>query len=264
MSQSDKLREQIDACRAGSDDLALPELGELAQAAENDRAVAAELARSHEFDRAIMSAMHDVSVPAGLLDRLLAATTVTPASATTGAADNAVAPTKNQNITRRNWLVAGSSLALVALVAWSASYVWLRPRPVVSQDELSVAVSGWLNDLPETWNTEVPVKYQDPALLRKPLSWQTFRAPDGTGRTAWISAINLTPPTGPRAVLFVIPTRAQYRVPSGPDTTMRLSLSRGYTGTAWQRKSTNYLFVLVVESSGGQQLDQYLRRSIEA
>src|SRR5688572_2368552 len=66
------LREQIDACRPGSDDLSLPGLAELAQAAQEDRAVAEELDRSQRFDRAVLSALHDVPVPGDLCERLLA------------------------------------------------------------------------------------------------------------------------------------------------------------------------------------------------
>src|SRR5688572_10680083 len=70
MSQNSRYREQIDACRPGSDDLALPALAELAGAVESDRALADVFARSQRFDRAVSAAMHDVPLPAGLLERL--------------------------------------------------------------------------------------------------------------------------------------------------------------------------------------------------
>src|SRR5688572_5213675 len=70
MSQNQPYREQIDACRPGSDDLSLPALAGLAQAVEQDSAVAKELARSQRFDHAVSAAMHDVPLPAGLLERL--------------------------------------------------------------------------------------------------------------------------------------------------------------------------------------------------
>src|SRR4029453_1010408 len=80
MSRIDQLREQIDACRTGGDDLHSPDLGELAQAigeggAPADPAIVNEFDRSQRFDRAVVSALQDIAVPAGMLERLLAKTT---------------------------------------------------------------------------------------------------------------------------------------------------------------------------------------------
>src|SRR5262245_20658088 len=79
MSRIDQLREQIDACRAGGDDLQLPGLADLAQEVGegNDPAeesIAREFDRVQAFDRAVVSALHDVDVPSAMLERLLAKT----------------------------------------------------------------------------------------------------------------------------------------------------------------------------------------------
>src|SRR5688572_4724202 len=227
MSQINQLREQIDACRPGSDDLALPALAELAQAAEQDRAVAAELDRSQQFDRAVASAMHEVTVPPGLLDRLLAATEA--AAPTTEVSwpslvSDSESGSRTARRTRRAWLVAGGSISLIALVALSASYFWLRPARFVSQDELNAAVTSWLNAVldkpPTAWSSvakpRLPVAFQDRGVVPSFQSWQTFDAADGAGRRTTVAAINLAPLSGPRAVLFVIPAKAQYGVPTAP------------------------------------------------
>ena len=66
-----KFRELMDACRAGSDDLNLPELEEVAQAVEQDARVRAALARSQRVDSEIRTAMQRVAVPDGLATRIL-------------------------------------------------------------------------------------------------------------------------------------------------------------------------------------------------
>ena len=82
MNRIDQLRQQIDACRAGSDDLYRPELAELAKAmcqgnsagdpTAADPAVVREFDRAQRFDQCVVSALHDVAVPPGLLQKLLA------------------------------------------------------------------------------------------------------------------------------------------------------------------------------------------------
>src|SRR2546426_12779898 len=80
MKSSRRLREQIDACRPGGDDLALPALAELAQSIKDDPALAEEVRCCQAFDCLVGAAIHDVSVPADLRERLIAATAmITPA-----------------------------------------------------------------------------------------------------------------------------------------------------------------------------------------
>jgi len=64
--------ERLDAVRPGSDDLSLPEMAGLGDALANDPALAAEHRRRQSWDRAVIASMHDVPVPAGAKERLLA------------------------------------------------------------------------------------------------------------------------------------------------------------------------------------------------
>ncbi len=66
------LLEMLEACRPGHDDLAQPELQSLADELTRNERLQAALARSQRHDTEIARAMHDVTTPAGLLDRLLA------------------------------------------------------------------------------------------------------------------------------------------------------------------------------------------------
>jgi hypothetical protein len=63
--------------------------------------------------------------------------------------------------------------------------------------------------------------------------------------------------------LFVVKSKARFAVPSAPTATVRLGLSSGYVGTAWQR-SSGVLFVLVVEADRGQRLEDFLRKPAQA
>ena len=77
MNQRPTIREQMDACRPDSDDLHLPEhaadLAELQVGLRESAEVRCELDRIQQSDRIIRSATHDVSLPAGLEAKLLAA-----------------------------------------------------------------------------------------------------------------------------------------------------------------------------------------------
>jgi hypothetical protein len=172
MNRIDELREQIDACRAGSDDLHLPELAGLAQAvghdgaAENtadETAIAREFDRSQRFDRSVVSALHDVSVPAGLLERLLAQTAAAKLEGTAtleGSVDRAVesadttpageasvvkAPTSR---TSRRWLIGAGVLAASALAVGAVLFAVRSGPRDISQAEL-------VNQLIPAWNAKL-------------------------------------------------------------------------------------------------------------
>lgn len=272
MSKFDQLREQIDACRPGSEDLALPELAKLAQAVELDQSVAAELGRSQAFDRAVMAAMHDVSIPSGLAERLLAVSAATDPPASVSLPPRTESRADEMPI-NRDWrmnrrLVIGGSIALLALLAVSTSLLWQARRPVVQLSQLQVAVEQWLSTLGgEQSNRWLALQGGQPladfpldvAISVRPNRWQNLpQSADATGH-ATAAAYDLAVPGQPPAVLFVVRSSARYLVPPIPTTSMRLNLSRGLTATAWQRKDSRDLFVLVVQESSGQRLEDFLQ-----
>jgi len=267
MSQLDQLREQIDACRPGSGDLALPQLAELAQTIEQDQSVADELARSQQFDSAVAGAMHDVPVPAGLLERLLAATSEAAEGVPASPAPDATAvslPVDRQRgrILRRS-LLTGASAALVLALGFGL-YLGLRPPRVVKEPELGGAVDSWLAQLqPSRWQPLADGKYppgytSDPSVKAFARQWQPLNFSQN-GWSASVAAIDLAPVGRPRAVLFVIRSSAKFQVPPLPGTTSGLTPSKGMKATAWQRTSSSVLYVLAVEEIGGQTLGHYLQ-----
>lgn len=268
-----ELREAIDACRPGSADLALPELALLAEAAERDPAVAAELARGQRFDGLVAEALDDVPVPAGLAERLLAGAASSRLStavqsaveyAESSAAATAVAlPAPADRSTRRSWLwrVAGAGLAtlavaVVALVAGPLTWRPATPGAATTQDLLA-EVDAWMDASSAghgAWRNmtaPVPTGFSHPsAVVVRPQQWRSFRTGAGEAAVAYDLST-----TGSRATLFVVETKARY--PVGP---LPFTAVPGATGgrqvAGWQ--SATHLYVLVVDQ--GPAPDQYLRR----
>jgi len=263
MNLPHRLREQIDACRSGSDDLKLPALAELAKEVQRDAAVASELARAGQFDSQVRTALHDLPVPPELAQRLLAAAAASPATAEVSvpaaSADFPVARPSRLRLSRRQWIIAGGSLAMVGLLV-VGGYQWMRPQRSVVAVEIAAQVDGWIVRLsPKAWQPITrlpPTVVIDSAVSAKRQQWQNVLSANPSGWYTNVTAIDLTAGAGqPRAFLFVVKSSAKFSVPTRPDASIRLTLSGGFNGTAWQRQGSNLLFVLVVEK---QPLETYL------
>lgn len=296
MNRIDKLRLQIDACRAGSDDLYRPELADLARAvglggSAADSAVAREFDCAQRFDACVVSALHDVAVPPGLLEKLLTQASTAPAAdqpaadqpaddqpavlgGTIGAATrDAIAPADDAAVTipsherrmRRRWvlsLAASSLIAASVLVigywSWSVS-----PRRISAAD-LAADVSHWTDAVTRAgdWRTELPSEQ----LLRKyPVNdlqqgkhavsqWQLF----STYRREQAVVYDLTLAGSKVSRLFVIATPHQYSVAPSPPPTPLSGMTGGLRASAWQRGGL--LFVLVVGPDGPEP-KHYLRQA---
>jgi hypothetical protein len=280
-----ELREAIDACRPGSADLALPELARLAEAAERDPEVAAELARGQRFDGLLAEALDDVPVPAGLAERLLARAapeylkasvqsaveSSEPAAAATAVslpptAEATVAneATPQDRSTRRGLLwrlaVAGSTALAIVVIAFVAGpLAWGPSAPrVVSQQDLLVEVDGWMNAPAQgnlAWRpmtAKVPAGFSKPtSVVVPPRQWRSFKTGEGDAAVAY----ELSSVPGSRATLFVVATEARYPVGPLPFTTVP-GATGGRQVAGWQ--SATHLYVLVIDQ--GPPVDRYLRR----
>ncbi len=219
--------------------------------------------KPQSFDVALKAALHDVAVPGDLSDRLLARLEVEAASeCSTGKP----VPLKAPRWRDRRTLIAIISLALVALIAVSALYLRQAPREV-AREELSSEVTLWLSSLPaKSWrpvSTLPKAVAIDQAVVGQAQQWQALHGLKSSDWSGSVTAIDLAPPAAPRAILFVVRSNARFAVPSAPTASVRLGLSSGFVGTAWQRPS-GVLFVLVVESDRGQRLEQLLRQPAQA
>jgi hypothetical protein len=261
MNRIESLREQIDACRPGSDDLALSGLAELAGAAEQDRAVAAELDRSQRFDRAVISALHDVPVPGDLLERLLAGASgdsnADRALTTVGSSDAVVVSAGSAALSAparvsRRWIIALATVAAVALIAVGVAPLLPRPGRDAPQDQLGEAAVHWHKDnspRAEGWTAFASSTPPYPLLRNNPLRQRRYETAHGPA-----VVYDLAPP-GRQALLFVVTTRHTFPVQTSPYTT--ITASGGLTIGAWQRGNT--LYVLII-SPDGHRLEDYVRQ----
>ena len=257
MNRTHELREQIDACRSGSDDLSLPELAKLRDAVDHDTDVATALDRSQRFDRTVMSAMQDVEIPAGLADRLLKAAS---AEAATGEVSPAtIAEPSRRKSSRRNWLIAIGSIAALLLLGVTFLINSQSPRRV-SQEELAQSVSEWERKVRDSngWVTDPSIRppkalaVPPNALNVRPIAWRRFDTE--AGESGVVYRLN---PTGKQAAyLFVLDTGAQYSVGTSPFTKVPGTTARLAAG-AWQNGGT--LYVVVVHEVD-QRLEDYLRQ----
>jgi hypothetical protein len=254
MSQNTRYREPIDACRPGSADLALPALADLARATESDPAVAAELARSQRFDVAVSAALHDVPVPAGLLERLeakLGTVNVESDAVTTGEVS---LPSAAAQSGRRTLLAAALALAAVTLLAVGAT-LWPRSGRDISNEQLVGMASGWNSQVdPAKWKnvakTPAPAGFAVPVEVRAATQWQSFATPDGQRGVVY----NLTTGLRPSARLYVIASRDDYHLPTSPYRKLAGS-SNGVAIGAW--KAGGLLYVVVVDENG-QKLSDFV------
>ncbi len=118
------LHELLDACRPGSDDLAQPEMAAVRAELETNATARRHAARVEQFDRNVAAALHDVPLPAGLRERLLAKLAENATPAEIAAADAAAISVAHEEIPsahaaggRRRRFVLATMGALAALAA---------------------------------------------------------------------------------------------------------------------------------------------------
>ena len=249
---TNRYREQIDACRPGTGDLSLPALAELSRAVETDKALADELARSDRFDRAVSTAMHDVPLPVGLLERLEARLAAADVSGVGFAGDVARPPSRLRF--NRRMLVAGVGLATAAAILLAVvSQFWSPSSRSIPTEQLTAAVSQWIEqsavNSPGWQKATVPA----PDILAVPVKSKQQRT-FFTANRENATVFDLTPAGGQQVLLFVVQTPHTYPVRNLPYTTLRVT--GGVKVAAWQKGDK--LYVLAVRE-GGQSLDHYIR-----
>ncbi len=225
-----QLRASIDACRAASSDLKLPELLALREQIESEPDVREVFERAQRLDGRIARAMHDVAAPEGMCERILARLEASQAVLDCGgeiatqtaavelqAADQPPSqrepsrhlqpsPLVRRPVFRRQWLVGVSGVAAALLAGLG---LW---RFYSHDDPLSV--TSLLADSGR-WHAQLDAKPQWQALVRGdtlqhfPLALAVRAMPRGWADvSAWVGrpavAYDLDVGPGRRATLFVI------------------------------------------------------------
>lgn len=244
---SGQIKQALDACRAGSQDLASPELRQVARQLAEDPQLQATYARLQKLDIAIGAALSDVPVPEGLPARILAqlerSATVKLRSSELPSAASHEQPAQggahrgwNRRFSRRNVMRVGTGLAATLLVSASLAY-YLR-SPSASLDQLVIAAGA--GNLPgSAWQplAEAPRNLPLPAGFARASSWQSVTVSGAVG-----AAYNLSTSPRRRAVLYVLPLHIA-GLPSSPPSRPQ-SETGGQLIGAWQ--SGGLVYVLVV------------------
>jgi hypothetical protein len=253
-NQEQQIREAMEACRPGHDDVEAPEIAHLAAEMVASHDLEERFARLQQTDEVLADAIRDVPVPEGLADRLLAAL---PAAAKPvaspdrqGVGESVVVPASNSARRRaRPWwfAVAGvvAAMVLVAVSVWQSG----RSSPWTASTVLEEAISRYSNENQDSGR--LMSEASPPWGL--PLS-SAVRSSAGT-RWRQIAgfldrkgvAYDLTSVRGSRATLFVV-NRTIAGLPDEPPS--RPSPGTGNcTAAAWQQGSLLYVLVVQGDSS---------------
>jgi hypothetical protein len=248
-----RIIEGIEACRPGSDDVLSAEFKDLAHCVEHDPEAQIAYQRVQKWDAAVAAAMEQVTVPAGLaeriVDRLNSADSV-PTSGDVGlgtVAMDAVAmdavelhkptPAGRRHGSRRRRLAVVSSLAAALLVAAFVGVLW-QPR---SSSPIEKIAEGWMQQL-GPWQSiqRAPHDFPVPsAVVASPTAWQRVgNVASGRG-----VAYQLSNARAGAAMLFVVKLSVAGSPPAPPVSPQ--STTGGKAIGYWQ--IGGLLYVLVVE-----------------
>jgi len=263
-----QIREALDACRPGSDDLSLPDLAPLARTVAESTQWRAAFENVRKSDTAIAQALHEVAIPAGLEARLLAAVKAAHEAQPGGTlphdlapplqhhagqpqSSTAVSPAKTRHVSRRTWLTVVATVAATVLVAaWGFDH-WRRP-PAMNAENLGFEALAWSQNLSADWLDMSEAKQMNRPVDRqirfKPHGWQLV----ATSHDATTVAYDLTGTRG-TAMLFVLSPAA---IPEAlSSSAIRIPSTGGWGVAAW--KNGDFVYVLLVEERR-QKLDRYL------
>jgi len=262
-----RLQELIDAARAGSDDAAHPDFALLAERARLDPTVRGLWQRSQRFDLAVSEALHDLPVPSGSVERLLAvleaaAVGATPAVAKVPAfvavpeeasADETPAKAEDpapRAVKRNSWpgqallVAASAAVALAAYLALRPAAVELGPLEILSADWLLTVNLAAVEQNP--MDKTPPRRYPTSTALHvQPIAWRSI---SGLWERTDGVAYQLRTPAA-RATLYVIDDDAGHQapqfgaLPTAPPSTAPVTTG-GRAMSVWRDGKLVYLLVV--------------------
>ncbi len=260
---NDSIRELMDSCRPTGDDLRLPEMQPLADLIANDAVAADQFARAQRLDIDMTQAVHEVPIPAGLQERLLAAVTTAaatgpddaPVTRRDSSAERQRPASANDTVTVSGgrsrlarswglWAVIASTAAALALIPLLSGW---QPRHEVSSDELESLALNWELDDDEwvegrqVW-TRFPLP--DRMFTRNVKRRQMVRLTQFDVRA---SCYDLAMPAGTSARVFVFTKPRSFQLPAAPP--RGPMFTRGTCVAAWTSGDLAYVLVL----SGGEE-----------
>jgi hypothetical protein len=248
-----ELRKLMNCCRPGLRDLTEEEARALVEALEQDPVLRGEWQAMQSWDAAIGRVFHDVPVPAGLADRLLAAVATgggLPGQEAVSVPPGSVGAAQLAEKTRSPWrawptgLAAGLLVtsAIVMLALWLAAW-----RDNLTAAQVAEASGAWIEQLdPEAWQPTNPPDAEfplDPSVRLTVVSWQQCTAITDWQAVAYRADL---PPDHSTAFLFVIRTWQGRQLPTIPPTVPDSTTGNICIGV-W--KNNGCLYVLIVPGS---------------
>lgn len=256
------VRELLDACRAHSDDLQLPELRELAAAIQSDPELESRLKKGQQIDDLIGSSLREVPVPEGLESRLLAALAngeprdemlapeldaeLDAVAGVNATRVPAVVPTPRST----RWQIW--SLASVAAAAALIAVCWsLLPheRSFATQDDVAFHTGQWIPLLSSDWKqTPAPATHPLPGRLASVIPWQ--QVPQSSDSFSVVCYdVSLTKSS--RQYLFVCSTSHSATLPkSPPHIPVLISVgSQDWSVGGWTSERPGFVYSLAIEGS---------------
>ncbi|MEQ8787322.1 MAG: hypothetical protein RIC55_13535 [Pirellulaceae bacterium] len=277
-------QELIDCCRPGSDDVFAPEIAPLAARMASDAVVRQQYERCQLFDAAVAGAFHDVPVPVGLADRLLASlappsgtvaqsegepanaspageATDAPVDATVELADRPPSASRRSLLRWTMRSVAAAAALLVLAVVGGYAY-WCFQPTVVPADQVVDDALRWTSQVQQhPWRTdmaEAPLQRfpREPSLRAVPLRWQTLRS----AATSEIVAYDLAPPGKSFVAQFTmrVSHARQFDLPRSLPAQPTSSTGGFCIGACYR---DGFLYVLVVEGDA-MRYRQYVRAEL--
>jgi hypothetical protein len=250
----DELRLAMDACRADSRDLSLPAMDALAERLAHDPACAAEFAKAQRQDRLLRTALKEVPIPSGLVERTLS---VLPSQRPETSLVEPVALTdasaKTPKSTRRRYLMFGFSAAAAVLLAVVFGTYWMAPKvgsvALLEEEAASLLATpagvAWSSDLARP---AVSFPYE-PWLRVVPKRWRAVTLGGDQG-----VLYDLVGGDDAGAILIVISTSKRYELPISPQTTNAGGSSGLRRQIAWKQPGSNSGLVYVL-AIGDRQSD---------
>lgn len=266
------VRELMDACRAHSDDLQLPELSALADAVRSDPTLDSQLKKGHRIDELIGQALREAGVPDGLEERLLAALAngeprsemLDPAldaelaeigecaeiaeRAEIGGADTsvrAVVPTPRSSRWRYWSLISVAAAITLLAICWSQ---FSQEPTFASQDDVASHTAEWLAGLSETkWSRDAsPASHPLPGRLAvNTFSWQIVPV-KGSSLSVVCYDVSATP--SEKQYFFVCNNAHAATLPKSPphDPALISTLPDPWSVGGWTCERPGFVYVLAI------------------
>jgi hypothetical protein len=263
MTHHQRIREGIDACRPGSDDLHDPDLAFLADELAQESHSRELYERSQRVDAAIGGAMADALVPEGLAARILAglvAAQTEPAPCSESQAAEVKTPAEqprpaSRTFSRRVW-IAGVGIAVAASIVLVVAS--LPSGPEVNKDNLADLAREFF-EAEQAEKAGGQAVEAEPPPSRYPLSRSILVANNlrwrrvtgllgGSGVAYDVTAAAAGPQV--RGTLYVVPLPATLTGLGATPPTTPLATTAGVAIGAWQSKGL--LYVLAVRGDAKQ------------